>query len=88
MADMLGLMLKGMGVDPAALFQQAAAMGETFQRLATLQEAIGAKLDTVLANQAAIMAAMGLVVPAPEGDVLALIDEGSRKFLIAPETIQ
>lgn len=72
--DMMGLALKGMGFDPAALFAQAELMGKAFARMA-------ATVDRIEAQQLAIMAALGLTVPEPAGEMLTLIEDESRKLL-------
>lgn len=81
MSDMLGLMLKGLGIDPAAIMAQASELGETFARLIVGQARVDAKLDQVLANQTAIMAALGLTVPLPSEAETALIEAETVKYL-------
>lgn len=72
--DMMGMMLRGMGIDADAILQQAAGLGAAFERM-------NAQLDAIRAGQDAIMAAMGLYVAPPEGDVAALIAAESIRHL-------
>jgi hypothetical protein len=75
--DMLTLALKSMGIDGDALINQAKQIGGAFQTIADKLEAISAKLERMDANQTAIMAAMGLYIPPPDGAMLALIETES-----------
>lgn len=81
MADMLGVMLRGLGVDPQAIMDQAAGLSVAFNKLASMQEEALAQLATVRAGQDAIMAAMGLYVAPPTGAVAALIADESRRHI-------
>jgi hypothetical protein len=74
--DMIALALKGMGIDPAVIVEQAQKLGEAFVL-------INSKLDTIIANQTAIMTSMGLMAPPPSDEVVALIAVESQKYLEA-----
>lgn len=78
--DMLGGMLRGMGIDPDALMGQAAALGAAFERIATAQAVVLERLETLQAGQDAISAAMGLYVAPPTEALLQIIAVESAKF--------
>ena len=81
--DMITLALKGLGIDPAAVMGQAAALGEAFERLASGQDRLGVQLATVQASLDTISAAMGLYVAPPSGAIAALIEAESVKIVEA-----
>lgn len=74
--DMMGMMLKSFGVDPAMIVEQATQLGATFERLTH-------QLERIETNQLTMMAAMGLYVPPPEGAVAQLIADESRRIIDA-----
>lgn len=87
---MMGLAMKAMGIDPGALMGQAGEFVAAFQTMrAQLGELLAgqARADEALlrieANQGAVMAALGLAVPLPAGDVLRLIEDGTARHLAA-----
>lgn len=77
---MIGLMMKGLGFDPAQLVAQANKLGETFAALVAGQSMAAGKLELVLANQRAIMAALGLMV-VPSDAELRVIEGETQKYL-------
>jgi hypothetical protein len=88
MADMLGVMLRGLGVDPQAIMEQAAGLGAAFVELTAMQKETLLKLEVIRstqeamrANQEAMLAAMGLSVAPPSEEVAALIAIESRRHM-------
>lgn len=73
-AGMLGLMLKGFGIDPQAIIKQATAIGTAFE---TLQ----GQLSRIEANQVTIMTHMGLMAPEMPPDMLRLIAVESQRHI-------
>lgn len=78
--DILGLTLKGMGFDPAALLAQAAQLGAAFQ-------AVTESLERIEAHQLAIMSALGLYVAPPSGKLAQLIADESRAYVQRVELV-
>jgi hypothetical protein len=72
--DMLQIMLKSMGVDPGEIMRLGESIGGAFARLEQGQR-------DVLANQHAIMQAMGLEVPAPDAQTMALIADKTAEYI-------
>ena len=78
--EMIAVMLKAMGVDPSAVMAQAQQLNIAFQAMAERQSAIAAQLTALQAGQDAIAAAMGIYVPPPSPEYLAIIDRESARF--------
>jgi hypothetical protein len=75
--DMMGMMLRGLGIDPAALIEQAGQLGSTFQAIGAALARIEAGQARLEAQQLATMTALGIYVAPPEGETLALIEAAS-----------
>lgn len=71
--DMIGLALKSMGFNPEIILRQAMEIGTAFERLHL-------ELAAIRGNQEAIMVHLGLSIPEPTGEVMALIELESAKF--------
>jgi hypothetical protein len=81
MADMMGLAIKAMGFDAAALMKQAAQLGSAFERIAQSQEAIQAALARLEAGQLAIMAGLGMDVPLPDQEMSDYIAHETQRYI-------
>lgn len=77
--DMLQMMLRGMGVDPAEIMRLGESIGGAFARLEATQR-------EMLANQHAVMTAMGLEVPPPDDETLLLIAAKSNEYIASIPT--
>lgn len=80
------MMLKASGIDPAAIMGQAQQLGTAFGQLVAGVAQLGAQLDGLKANQLAIMAHLGMAVPDPSPDQLAIIAAETRKVIGADVT--
>jgi len=78
--DMIGLALKGMGFDPDVLLKQATALGAAFENITRTQALILDRLAVQQASLDMITAALGLYVPPPSAEIIALIDIESARF--------
>lgn len=79
--DMLGMMLKGMGLEPDAIMKQAAELSQCVVAMRDDQAAVRAGVAEILANQKAIMVHLGLMDVALDPATERLIAHESQKFL-------
>jgi hypothetical protein len=81
--DMLQMTLRAMGIEPDVLTGTAMKLGAAFESIVADQAVIMGKLDELRAGQIAIMAGMGLDIPAPTGNEAELIAIESRRLMDA-----
>lgn len=79
--DMMAMVFKSMGIDASAVLGTAQQLGAAFtQMLATLHR-VEEKVDRLQASVDAISADLGIFVPPPSGDQVALITAETAKYL-------
>jgi hypothetical protein len=79
--DMLQMTLRAMGIEPDLLTGTAMKLGAAFESIVADQAVILAKLDELRSGQIAIMAGMGLDIPAPTGSEAELIALESQRLM-------
>ena len=79
-ADMIGLAIKAMGIDPKAILSTADSLGRAFGVIGESCQRQEAALARLEASQLAIMAHLGLTVPPPTDEQADIIAAESRRY--------
>lgn len=79
--DIVGNLLRSYGLEPEQMVEQAQRAGQLLDYLGAALHRIEAGVVQLQTNQIAIMTEMGLHVPEPTGEQLALIEDETAAYL-------